>query len=434
MIRNSLFSLGALALLTATAQAQFCTDNQFRLILVNAQGIEAPTFVDPQNNEVTYQFDNEAVYLAFDPTTPSGTYYVHVTDPIGNGDMVLSSNDPMDRFVAVDNQNGVISLSLPYTNNQTPAVYGLGLNGVGQSILLQPFGINAVDPCRFKAWFGDNWDLTFGSENPYLLQGGFSTTLGRCSVRSYSPFRIGDGTGTDVSGVAFLDADRDGVRDTGENGLSGWTVSLVTGTTTVTTTTDSNGNYVFANVTAATYTVELGIASGYVATTTAQASIEVCGCADVAVGDFGAAPEMMNCDGHTIGFWRNRHGLALVQANNILATLPALHLRNFCGQQVAPGSLHSFKCYLQGANSWNMAYMLSAQLLAMHCNVLAGFVDPNCMIQDCRLGTMTIAELMQRSITSLMAHGFTPPCSQYRREQENLKNALDNANNNRNWR
>ena len=100
MIRNSLFSLGALALLTATAQAQFCTDNQFRLILVNAQGIEAPTFLDPLNNEVTYQFDSEAVYLAFDPATPTGTYYVHVTDPIGNGDQVLSNNDPMDRFVA----------------------------------------------------------------------------------------------------------------------------------------------------------------------------------------------------------------------------------------------------------------------------------------------------------------------------------------------
>ena len=434
MLRNTIFSLASVALLAATAQAQFCTDNQFRLILVNAQGIEAPTFVDPLNNEVTYQFDSEAVYLAFDPNTPTGTYYVHVTDPIGNGDQVLSHNDPMDRFVAVTNVNGVISLSLPYTNNQTPAVYGLGLNGVGQSILLQPFGTNPAEPCRFKAWFGDNWDLTFGSENPYLLQGGFNTQAGRCSVRSYSPFRIGDGTGTDVSGLVFRDSDRDGVRDAGEVGLAGWTVSLVTTTGTTTATTDSNGRYVFPNVTAASYSVELTLASGFVATTAQSVAIEVCGCADVAVADFGAAAEMACCHGHTIGFWRNCNGLRVVQQRNILVTLPALSLRNLCGQHVSPGSLHSFRSYLQCANSWNMAYMLSAQLVAMHCNVLAGYVDVNCVLRDRCLGEITVGELMRRSIASLMAHGYTPPCSQHRRAQEILKNALDNANNNRNWR
>ena len=77
--------------------------------------------------------------------------------------------------------------------------------------------------------------------------------------------------------------------------------------------------------------------------------------------------------------------------------------------------------------------MLSAQLLAMHCNVINGFVDPNCMIHDSCLGNITISELMQRSIVSLMAHGYTPPGSPWRAEQQRLKNALDDANNNRNW-
>jgi hypothetical protein len=347
--------------------------------------------------------------------------------------MVLSSNDPMDRFVAVQNNAGVISLSLPFTNNQTPAVYGLGLNGVGQSILLQPFGTNPNEPCRFKAWYGDDWDLTNGSENPYLLRGGFSTTLGRCAVRSYEAFRIGDGTGSDVAGDVFLDANRDGDRDAGENGLAGWQVRLVTGSTSVLATTDQNGHYVFADVTAASYTVELVLSPGYIATTAGQFAIEVCSCGNVAVGDFGVAPQMMNCEGHTIGFWRNRNGLALVQQHNILATLPALYLRNLCGQHVSPGTLSAWRCYLQNANSWNMAYMLSAQLAAMHCNVMAGFVDPNCMIHDCHLGNITIGELMQRSILSLMAHGYTPVCSPWRNEQARLKTALDNANNNRNW-
>jgi hypothetical protein len=80
-----------------------------------------------------------------------------------------------------------------------------------------------------------------------------------------------------------------------------------------------------------------------------------------------------------------------------------------------------------------MAYMLSAQLLAMHCNVMVGFVHPNCVIQDPCLGQMTIAQLMQQSVASLIAHPYTPPCSAARHQQSLLKNALDRANNNRIW-
>lgn len=53
--------------------------------------------------------------------------------------------------------------------------------------------------------------------------------------------------------------------------------------------------------------------------------------------------------------------------------------------------------------------MLSAQLVAMHCNVLAGYVDVNCVLRDRCLGEITVGELMRRSIASLMAHGYTPP-------------------------
>ena len=56
-------------------------------------------------------------------------------------------------------------------------------------------------------------------------------------------------TGT-VSGNVFRDDDRDGVRDPGEPGLANWEVRLVTGTTSVATTTDSSGHYVFSHVVA----------------------------------------------------------------------------------------------------------------------------------------------------------------------------------------
>jgi hypothetical protein len=287
--------------------------------------------------------------------------------------------------------------------------------------------------CRFKAWFGDNWNLTGGPTNPYLLGGGLHPQTNQCSIRSYEGFMIGDGNGSDVTGVVFLDTDRDGVRDPGEAGFANREVRLVTGTTSIATTTDANGAYAFGNVAAGNYTVELTVPGTHIATTAVSNSIEVCSCADVVVGDFGLAQQLLPCNARTIGYWRNHHGLHKVTQFNILPTLPALHLVNMCGQYVAPGNLFQFRFYLQLANAWNMAYMLSAQLTAMHCNVMAGFVHPNCVINDPSLGQMTVAALMQQSVASLLAHPYTPPCNQARLQQTRLKNALDRANNNLIW-
>ncbi|MBL8754054.1 MAG: carboxypeptidase regulatory-like domain-containing protein [Planctomycetes bacterium] len=434
MLRTGLLALAATAALTANAAAQFCSDNTYKLHLVTANGTPLPTAFDPVVQETTYLASNENVYLAFDPLLPSGTYYVHVTDnPIDGFDQVLSQNDPLDRFVSVTNTNGVITLSLPFTNNNTPAVFGQGLNGQGMSIRLSPFSAPTYSTCRFKAWFGDNWDLSGGPANPYLLAGGLHPQTNQCSVRSYEGFRIGDGNGSDVTGLVFLDSDRDGVRDAGEGGLANWSVQLTTGTTSVNAVTDSTGAYTFPNVAAGEYTVQVTVPGTHVATNATSHSIEVCECADVQVLAFGAALQCLPCNARTIGYWRNCHGLQKVVQYNILPTLPALGIVNQCGQRVAPGSTHSFRCWIQNANAWNMAYMLSAQLTAMHCNVMVGFVHPNCVIKDPCLGTMTIAQLMQQSVASLLAHPYTPPCSAARAQQTLLKNALDRANNNRIW-
>jgi hypothetical protein len=434
MLRNTFLGLSAAALLASATSAQFCGDNIYRLYLVDAAGNVAPKTVDPVTGVSYHQFTSEAVYLAFDPSLPSGTYYVHVTDtPIDGFDEVVSQNDPMDRFVSVTNTGGVITLSLPFSSNQNPAAFGVGLNGQGQSILLSPFRSSANSPCRWKAWYGDNWNLDNGPGNPYLLAGGIHPVTGACAVRSYEDFAVGDGNGSDVTGSVFHDADRDGVRDAGEGPLAGWQVKLVTDDTAVTATTDQDGRYRFPNVAAGSYSVELVLAPGYVVTTAAAFAAEVCQCADVAVEDFGAATAMLPCNARTIGYWRNKHGLAKVQQFAILPTLPALCIVNTCGQYVAPGSLLSFKCWLQQANSWNMAYMLSAQLVAMHCNVLVGFVHPDCVIHDPCLGTLTISQLMQQAVASLCAHRYTPPWSCHRAHQAKLKNALDRANNNLIW-
>jgi hypothetical protein len=420
-----LLSLGAALALGSAAIAQSCVFNQFPLRFVDAQGALRP--VGPDG---AAQYAGEAVYIAFDPAMPTGSYYVHVTG--GSPAEVLSANDPMDRFVAVTNTGGVITLALPFTQNPDPTLFGVGLNGQGRSLRLGALSNSVTAPCQFKVFAGNTWDLQFGPTWPNIV---------RCNdpffptpqIASFGSFRIGDGSGSDVLGSVFLDADRDGVRDAGEGPALNWQVRLVTSTTSQLTATDVLGNYRFVDVPAGSYTVELVLQSGSIATNTSTAAVAVLGCANAQIAAFGVAPAMLACDGHTIGYWRNRHGLMRVQQFGILQTLPALHLRGLLGAHVAPANLCLFDLYLTCANSINMAYMLSAQLVAMHCNVMVGFVDPQCVIRDPHLGNLTVAQLMQQAILSLSQHGLTLPGHPQRAAQQRLKNALDAANNNQNW-
>jgi hypothetical protein len=436
MLRTHLLVLASATLLATTAAAQNCSFNLFPLQVVDQVGTAFPRGFDPATGEPQFLAPNENVYVAFDASTPSGTYYLHVTDtPFDGQDEVLSTNDPMDRFVGITNTAGVITLSLPFSTNPDPQLFGTAPGG-GQTLRLAPFRISQfpLSRCHFKVWLGNNWNLDGGPQNPYLLSGGLHPVTGQCSVLSFEKFVIGDGTGGDVLGNVFDDQDRDGVRDAGENGFAGQQVRLVTGTDAWLAVTDQDGNYRFDAVAAGSYNVEFTVPSGYLATTATAFAIEACGCADLTVSSFGAAQQILPCNARTIGYWRNCHGLQRVHQFGILSTLPMLHLRNTFGCHVAPGSLWHFRFYLQCANAWNMAYMLSAQLVAMHCNVMVGFVHPNCVIVDPQLGEMTIAQLMQQSVASLIAHPCTPPGSQHRAAQNRLKNALDRANNNQIWR
>ncbi len=58
-----------------------------------------------------------------------------------------------------------------------------------------------------------------------------------------------------LSGMKFNDANHNGVKDTGEVGLEGWTISLFNNSGTLTAVTDTNGAYSFANVIPGSYTL-----------------------------------------------------------------------------------------------------------------------------------------------------------------------------------
>jgi len=92
---------------------------------------------------------------------------------------------------------------------------------------------------------------------PYTLNGGLAMTPSFATHRnviiegSTSPVVT---TGS-ICGVKFNDLNGNGRKDSGELGLSGWTITLLGGVIPLTATTGADGNYCFNNLPAGTYTL-----------------------------------------------------------------------------------------------------------------------------------------------------------------------------------
>jgi hypothetical protein len=145
--------------------------------------------------------------------------------------------------------------------------------------------------------------------------------------------------------------------------------------------------------------------------------------------------------GHTLGFWSNKNGQALIAADltGNLAALSALNLVDASGNPFNPTTYAQFRSWILGANATNMAYMLSAQLAAMKLNVMLFGQDANAIIyapgtvSGGATGFATLSAVMDEANTMLEHHPVTLGGSPHRAHQEALKNALDNANNNLNF-
>ena len=143
--------------------------------------------------------------------------------------------------------------------------------------------------------------------------------------------------------------------------------------------------------------------------------------------------------GKTLGFWSNKNGQATMNDGGTLAPelalLNDLNLRTAAGGNFTATNYSGFRTWLLGASATNMAYMLSAQLAAMELNVEAGLVSGSALVyapgatSANALGFTTVSALMAEANTELGLHGSTTSGSAYRAYQEALKDALDNANN-----
>lgn len=429
--------LAAAALLpVATVQAQTCLDNVFPLTLVDALGQPLPTLVEGQ---LTYGVSPDSeVYVALPANMPSGSYFVQVIDSAIS--TVLADSLQFERVFEVQNVGGVISITRLASNPNLPAP-GLGLFGVGQSIPLFPLVAPPAGsaPCRFKVFIGECYLSSWNPNTaPYGLPFGIRPNdgSGNCCTRSFAQFIVGDGSGAaSVSGTVFEDLDQDGVRDPGEPGLAGLTVCLTLEDEVLCVVTAANGSYVFPGVSGGAYELTLqALPDGsFIASTPLSRSIEASGCELLEGVDFGGYRLNLTCQGRTRGFWQNCNGKKLIAKKNLLNRLPALKLRTKQGALFTTTNYNTFRSWLKAASATNMAYMLSAQLVAMDFNRAVGFVDGNCRIQDPHLGLITIDQLIELAKSSLQAHGYTPSGHPARAMQERIKNALDRANNNVNW-
>lgn len=112
--------------------------------------------------------------------------------------------------------------------------------------------------------------------NPFTVTGNGNHTIDYWSVdNSGAQEQVQTQTFTivtthNISGIVYVDSDKNGYQDPGENGYEGAVVSLDTNQTT---TTDSNGNYSFTNLPAATYVTTLTLPNGYTATTQNPATV-----------------------------------------------------------------------------------------------------------------------------------------------------------------
>ena len=146
------------------------------------------------------------VFMALDPTTPTGYYMFDVVDVNFTG---LSQLPASDRIFFAQN-NGPAGFAITRLN-PSPSLppLGAGLGGVGQSMPVFPF--NSPLPIATRP------DLTCVQKVQLYSLG--STATGTPAFTGFEHFRVGDGSPGAVSGVVFEDSDHDGVRDVGAHSL-----------------------------------------------------------------------------------------------------------------------------------------------------------------------------------------------------------------------
>jgi hypothetical protein len=346
---------------------------------------------------------------------PDGSYYVQVTNP--DGSLVLGSSGNETPFVVLGGEpQGCYQLSAILNSASS------GFTTPGYDDTDNPGG-------EYKVWVSK--DSTFVND---------STKTDNFKVRE------GASEIADLCVRKFYDANVNGIWNDTEVEITGWQFTIFGTDNWSTMQIPHTTTPWCAEVDPDTFTVmeadPLALPAWLHTTpTTVVITLGVGQHGDVIFGNvcLGAG------GGLTLGFWSNKNGQKLENAADFTA-LTALNLRTATGanQDFTSPTLKTnqtnLNTFLLGATATNMANMLSAQLAAMTLNVRHAFVNgaaivsaPGCGNTGLNNQFITINDLMAAADAALLADGNTPAGDPNRVTQECLKNALDDANNNKNF-
>ena len=147
---------------------------------------------------------------------------------------------------------------------------------------------------------------------------------------------------------------------------------------------------------------------------------------------------MLFRSGHTLGFWSNKNGQALIDSGDLQA-LRDLNLYTWPSTVFDPTTKAQVRTWLLNGTATNMAIMLSVQMAATVLNIRNGFVNSGAIVYAPGTnsadgnGFASLSALITEANTSLATNASVLSDNPERAHQEALKNAFDAANNNLNF-
>lgn len=373
-----------------------------------------------------------------------GTYYFQVTDPDGNE--LLSSDGIAERKFEV--VGGVVAINLGSHVDADDApdddILPSSCGSVG--IQLMPYDDTPNAGGVYKVWITRVGDFHAACDAlPNALPGNDCGLAGFVNGHIKTDnFRVEETTPPpptkgSIESVKFYDANANGAYDDGEVFIANWEMILESVNQSINSTqvTDALGSTFWHDLNPdIDYTVEerLPVEANWYHSTTIYAGhdgspVNPAGPLTVVAGETTTVIFGNYCtvpsNGRTLGFWSNKNGQALVDGGD-LSLLVALNLRNASGGNFDPANYAALRTWLLKGEATNMAYMLSVQMAAMQLNVQNAFVNGDGYYVP---AGMTVNELLTAANDSLLLHGYTPAGNDWRDDQEQLKNWLDELNN-----
>jgi len=174
---------------------------------------------------------------------PDGVYYFQVTSPSG---VLLSTDDAVCRQVVVLNGR----MAGAYTGNPSGSIGCAHLNATANDangslgVQLIPYDDTPNQGGEYKVWL-----ISQASGCVSSVSGAVITFSNSCAKTDNFKVEGATAQTIGISGAKYRDANRNGTREEGEEGLPGWTINLYIGTSpdpNQSVTTDADGKYYFS--------------------------------------------------------------------------------------------------------------------------------------------------------------------------------------------